>query len=99
MSKQAKLPPSFPALVQAYFAEYLTQQRALSAQTIAAYRDGFVLFLGFAESRLGKSPDIADALALTFTAPVVRAAAVAAARNPGQTNARQGYVPYARQRR
>ena len=57
MSKQTKSPPSFAALVQAYFAEYLTQQRALSAQTIAAYRDGFVLFLGFAESRLGKSPD------------------------------------------
>ena len=56
MSKQTKSPPSFAALVQAYFAEYLTQQRALSAQTIAAYRDGFVLFLGFAESRLGKSP-------------------------------------------
>lgn len=56
MSKRAKLPPSFAALVQAYFAEYLTQQRALSPQTIAAYRDGFVLFLGFAESRLGKSP-------------------------------------------
>ena len=54
MSKRAKLPLSFPALVQAYFAEYLTQQRALSVQTIAAYRDGFVLFLGFAESRLGK---------------------------------------------
>lgn len=49
-------PPSFAALVQAYFAEYLTQQRALSAQTIAAYRDAFVLFLDFAESRLGKSP-------------------------------------------
>ncbi len=56
MSKQPKAPPSFAALVQAYFAEYLTQQRALSAQTIAAYRDGFVLFLNFAESRLGKSP-------------------------------------------
>jgi hypothetical protein len=42
--------------VQAYFGEYLTQQRALSPQTIAAYRDGFVLFLGFAEERLGKSP-------------------------------------------
>jgi site-specific recombinase XerD len=56
MSKQAKVPPSFPALVQAYFADYLTQQRALSAQTIAAYRDAFVLFLQFAESRLGKSP-------------------------------------------
>ena len=56
MSKRAKLPPSFAALVQAYFAEYLTQQRALSAQTIAAYRDGFVLFLNFAEARLSKSP-------------------------------------------
>ena len=57
MRKQPKVPPSFAALVQAYFAEYLTQQRALSAQTIAAYRDGFVLFLGFIESRLGKSPN------------------------------------------
>ena len=56
MNKQAKTSPSFPSLVQAYFAEYLTQQRALSAQTIAAYRDGFVLFLNFAERRLGKSP-------------------------------------------
>ena len=57
MRKQPKVPPSFPAIVQAYFTEYLTQQRALSAQTIAAYRDGFVLFLGFVESRLGKSPN------------------------------------------
>ena len=57
MRKQPKVPPSFAALVQAYFTEYLTQQRALSAQTIAAYRDGFVLFLGFVESRLGKSPN------------------------------------------
>ena len=56
MSKRAKLPPSFPALVQTYFGEYLTQQRALSPQTIAAYRDGFVLFLGFAEERLGMAP-------------------------------------------
>ena len=56
MSKRIKLPPSFPALVQAYFGEYLTQQRALSPQTIAAYRDGFVLFLAFAEERLGKAP-------------------------------------------
>ncbi len=56
MSKRVKPPPSFPALVQAYFGEYLTQQRALSPQTIAAYRDGFVLFLEFAEKRLGKPP-------------------------------------------
>jgi site-specific recombinase XerD len=72
MSKQAKLPPSFAALVQTYFAEYLTQQRALSAQTIAAYRDGFVLFLDFAEARLGKSPaamalaDITPELIMAF---------------------------------
>jgi site-specific recombinase XerD len=72
MSKQPKSPPSFAALVQAYFAEYLTQQRALSAQTIAAYRDAFVLFLGFAESHLGRSPaaialaDITPELIMAF---------------------------------
>lgn len=56
MRRQAKLPPSFPALVQAFFVEHLTQQRALSPQTVAAYRDAFMLFLGFAEARLGRSP-------------------------------------------
>jgi len=72
MRKQSKAPPSFAALVQAYFAEYLTQQRALSAQTIAAYRDAFVLFLHFAESHLNKSPaamamtDITPELIMTF---------------------------------
>ena len=66
MSKRAKLPPSFAALVQAYFGEYLTQQRALSPQTIAAYRDGFVLFLDFAEKRLGKAP---AAMALADVTP------------------------------
>lgn len=72
MSKQTKSPPSFAALVQAYFAEYLTQQRTLSAQTIAAYRDGFVLFLDFAEAQLGKSPaamalaDITPELIIAF---------------------------------
>ncbi|NEV65376.1 tyrosine-type recombinase/integrase [Thiorhodococcus minor] len=48
--------PSFAALVQAYFADYLTQQRALSPQTIATYRDAMVLFLQFAQSQLGKAP-------------------------------------------
>lgn len=66
MSKRAKSPPTFPALVQAYFGEYLTQQRALSPQTIAAYRDGFVLFLEFAEKQLGKSP---AAMALADVTP------------------------------
>lgn len=55
-AKPQKSPPSFAALVQTYFTEHLTQHRALSPQTIAAYRDAFMLFLGFAESRLGKTP-------------------------------------------
>ena len=72
MSKRVKSPPSFPALVQAYFGEYLTQQRALSPQTIATYRDGFVLFLEFAEKRLGRAPaamtlaDITPELLIAF---------------------------------
>jgi len=65
-AKQLKAPPSFAALVQAYFAEYLTQQRALSPHTVAAYRDAFVLFLDFAQSRLGKSP---AAMALSDITP------------------------------
>jgi site-specific recombinase XerD len=55
MRRQPKPPPSFPALVQAFFAEHLSQQRALSPQTIAAYRDAFMLFLSFAEARLCRS--------------------------------------------
>ena len=56
MRKHPKPPLSFPALVQAFFVEHLTQQRALSPQTVAAYRDAFMLFLGFAEARLRRSP-------------------------------------------
>ncbi len=65
-------PPSFAALVQTFFAEHLTQQRALSPCTVAAYRDAFVLFLDFAQTRLGKSPvvitlaDITPELVLAF---------------------------------
>lgn len=54
--RPAAAPPSFAALVQAYFTEHLAQQRALSPRTIASYRDAFTLFLGFAHSRLGKVP-------------------------------------------
>lgn len=64
--RPAAAAPSFAALVQAYFTEYLTQQRALSPQTIAAYRDAFTLFLCFAEFRLGKAP---AALALADITP------------------------------
>ncbi|MFN0299819.1 MAG: tyrosine-type recombinase/integrase [Burkholderiales bacterium] len=68
--KQA--PPSFAALVQSFFAEHLTQQRALSARTVAAYRDAFVLFLDFTQARLHKAPtamllaDLTPSLILAF---------------------------------
>lgn len=48
--------PSFAALVQEYFTDYLVHQRALSPQTVAAYRDAFMLLFGFAEQHLGRSP-------------------------------------------
>ena len=41
MRKQPKPAPSFAGLVQVYFVEHLMQHRALSPQTIAAYRDAF----------------------------------------------------------
>jgi site-specific recombinase XerD len=65
MSKPTQTSPSFATLVQAYFAEYLTQQRALSPQTIAAYRDALVLFLEFAQSRLGKAPVVMTLVEIT----------------------------------
>jgi site-specific recombinase XerD len=60
MSDQAT--PSFPALVQRFFVEHLGQHRAVSPQTIAAYRDTFRLLFGFAEMKIGKTP---SALSLT----------------------------------
>ena len=48
--------PSFPALVQSFFTEYLVAQRAMSPRTIACYRDGLILFLRFASRQLGKAP-------------------------------------------
>ena len=44
--------PSFASLVQSFFTEYLTQQRAMSPRTVATYRDAFVLFLDFATVQL-----------------------------------------------
>jgi len=64
--------PSFPSLVQTFFAEHLTQQRAMSPCTVAAYRDTFMLFLNFSQTRLGRSPaamtmtDITPELILAF---------------------------------
>ena len=49
-------PPSFPALVQQFFTEYLVAQRAVSPRTVACYRDALSLFLDFASRQLGKVP-------------------------------------------
>jgi len=49
--------PSFATLVQAFFTEYLVEQRALSPNTVATYRDAFMLFLSFAQIQCGKSPE------------------------------------------
>ncbi len=72
MRKATPKPPSFAALAQAFFAEHLQQQRAMSPRTVAAYRDAFVLFLDFAKRRLRKQPtairlqEITPALILAF---------------------------------
>jgi integrase/recombinase XerC len=64
--------PSFSALVQQFFTEYLASQRAMSPHTVASYRDALMLFLDFAHARLGKTPtnlrlvDIKPDLILAF---------------------------------
>ena len=64
--------PSFAALIQYFFTEYLVTQRVLSSRTIASYRDAILLFLNFAHTRLGKAPtalelsDIEPDLLLAF---------------------------------
>ena len=72
-------PPSFPALVQQFFTEYLVAQRALSPRTVACYRDAMTLFLGLSRAQhLGKPPmamqlmDITPELILKFLAHLER---------------------------
>lgn len=43
-------------LIQCFFTDYLTQQRALSPATVASYRDTFKLLLCFIGARLKRSP-------------------------------------------
>jgi site-specific recombinase XerD len=69
---QAQATPSFPALVQQFFTEYLVAQRAVSPRTVACYRDALMLFLDFASRKLGKAPtamrlaDVRPELILAF---------------------------------
>ena len=44
------------SLIQRFFVEYLTQQRALSPATVASYRDTLKLLLGFASTRCNRAP-------------------------------------------
>lgn len=69
--KAPPAPPSFPALIQAFFAEHITQQRALSPCTVAAYRDTFMLLLDFTTKHCGKSP--ASMKLADITPEVIRA--------------------------
>lgn len=48
--------PSLSKLVQRFFLEHLGQHRAVSRQTVAAYRDTLRLLLGFAAQRLHRTP-------------------------------------------
>jgi site-specific recombinase XerD len=74
MSERTSQPPSFPAIVQQFFTDYLVAQRAVSPRTVACYRDAITLFLDFASKRLVKVPtamqlaDITPELILAFLA-------------------------------
>lgn len=47
---------SFPALLEAFFADRLMRQRQASPHTIASYRDTFCLLLQYAQQQLHKAP-------------------------------------------
>lgn len=47
---------SFSSLLQEFFTECLGRQRNVSPQTVASYRDAFMLLLRFAEEQLKKRP-------------------------------------------
>jgi site-specific recombinase XerD len=63
---------SFPSLLQEFFTECLVRQRNVSPQTVASYRDAFMLLLQFAERQLKKPPtdlclsDLDGPLVLSF---------------------------------
>lgn len=52
---------TFPALLQAFFTDWLLQQKQVSPHTIASYRDTFCLLLRYAQQRLHKTPAMCSA--------------------------------------
>jgi len=51
-----ELPARLPELVQTFFCQRLQSQRAVSAHTLASYRDTFRLWLRFIEQKSGRTP-------------------------------------------
>lgn len=47
---------TLPALIERFFTDRLMQQRRVSTNTVASYRDTFRLLFTFARKRLGKTP-------------------------------------------
>lgn len=68
--------PQFSTLLQKFFLHHLMQQKNVSPQTIASYRDTFRLLLSFTKNRLKKSPtqvtldDIDAGLVLSFLSEI-----------------------------
>ena len=55
--------PSFPALLQRFFADRLCVQMEASRHTVKSYRDTFRLLIRYVGGRIGKAPtklDVAD---------------------------------------
>jgi site-specific recombinase XerD len=48
--------PEFPQLVQEYFCQHLVNDRNVSQETVASYRDTFRLLLGYLERHVKKPP-------------------------------------------
>jgi integrase/recombinase XerD len=69
--KSPDSPNNFPKLLQQFFLERLMEQRNVSPQTVAAYRDSFRLLLQFAQNHLGKTPERLDLIDLD--APLILA--------------------------
>lgn len=93
--------PSFPALLQRFFVDYLRQQRAVSANTVAAYRDTFKLLLAFAQKTIRKAPtdlslaDLDTTLILAFLDHLERERKNSARSRNARLSAIRSFLKYA----
>ena len=69
-------PPTLPMLVQRFFLDYLGEQRAVSTQTVAAYRDTLRLLFNYAAAALRRTPS-----AITLPPILINAWRIPRARN------------------